>query len=193
MKFSLPWWVAAVSLAGGYASGRWWGPADFGAGWIAAGCVAAWGLAGIAWVAELAGRGRFPWRGVMLTGIALCGLVRGADAGSREPLAWVTASRGSVVGWQDFAVVAASTPGPFCTVEARWIGSAAAVTFHAPAGACPLAQGQRVRVRVPWSRSPPLPGEAPRSVAGPFRVDGLWPLDRAADPYWSWVAGLRQR
>src|SRR5690606_231474 len=125
--------------------------------------------------------------------IALCGLVRGADAGSREPLAWVTASRGSVVGWQDFAVVGASTPGPFCTVEARWIGSAAAVTFHAPAGACPLAQGQRVRVRVPCSRSPPLPGGAPRSVGGSFRVDGLWPLDRAADPYWSWVAGLRQR
>lgn len=151
-------------------------------------------------------------RGALVVAVLLGMLGRGALAGNDDPGLW-PGPRGQPAGLRELEIEGASHPGPRCRVRARSGG--VAVWLDAPPQACPLASGQRVRVRadrIHTHVTPELPGDPSPTAQARVRgavalatVDRVWPagagaagepaglVGAATSAYWAWVAAQRQR
>lgn len=142
-----------------------------------------------------------PTRAWLVGAVLALMLGRGAlAAGNDDSQAW-PGPRGVAVGLRELAIEGASHPGPRCRVRVRSGGTA--VWLDAPPRACPLASGQRVRVRAArlhLHTSPELPGDpSPAAQARSHgavalaTVDRVWRAGGEASPYWAWVARQREQ
>lgn len=190
----LGFWIACgLALAIGYGGGA--GSSDLGIVLVSI-AVASGGLA-----AGLASSA--PHRGRRWLALAVLALLSGRGvlaAAHDDPGRW-RGPRGLARGLRTFVVEGASHPGPRCRVRVR--SADRALWLAAPAEACPLAAGQRIRVlaaRLERAEHPELPGDPSvlamarsHGAVAPARVDRLWPAGGEPDPYWRWVARQRQR
>ncbi len=184
------WLVCGLALVVGHG----WGDSD--AGMIA--LVLAAGAGGVAALrASSAPAEAHIW---LLLAVWSAMLGRGALAGNDDPGLW-PGPRGQAAGLRELEIEGASHPGPRCRVMARSGGMA--VWLDAPPEACPLAAGQRVRVRadrIHLHVTPELPGDPSpvalarvHGAAALATVDRVWLAEGEARGYWAWVAEQRQR
>ncbi len=195
---SMRWWlVGGLVVCSGYGLGGLWPAAARDLGVTAFLVSAGVGLAIVASGAGAPGRPRRAWLvGVMLV-LAGRGLFVAADQRSGP---WL-GPRGPASGLTTLAVEGASHPGPRCRVRVR--GAGEVLWLDAPPQACPLAQGQRVRVaaaRLHRHFTPELPGDPSAAAVARSRgagalatVAALWPAGGEPSSYWSWVARQRQQ
>ncbi|MEX1361936.1 MAG: ComEC/Rec2 family competence protein [Nannocystaceae bacterium] len=196
----LLWWLSVgLGVVFGHAGlGPWAGPSlarDLGVGLLAAGLLLGGAAAVVASVAQ--GRGR--WPGIVALGAIV--LARGALAFADEDPARWTGPRGAAAGIRTLEVEGASHPGGRCRVRVRSAG--VSLWLDAPPQACPLAQGQHVRVlaeRLHRHATPELPGDPSPAALARSRgavalatVDRVWPAGGEPSAYWGWVARQRQR
>lgn len=193
MVFSLPWWVAAAGLSlGAYLVLRIEPSLALASTVVVANTLALGATVLASWIVRTRGGG-VGWGIGLLFGLFVAGVSRGVGAGSRVAEPWVTESRSVDAVWLDFQVVGASTPGPSCLVAAELIGGGRReVVLAVPPGACPLAEGESFRARLPPD-PPRWPGDPPRSSSRPIVLDFVGPRHGTRSSYWAAVASLRQR
>jgi ComEC/Rec2-related protein len=184
------WLACGVALVVGYV----WGDADV----AVMALVVAVGAGGVA--AARASSALYGGRAPLVVAALAALLGRGAWAGNDDSGLW-PGPRGHAAGVRELEIEGASHPGPRCHALARSGG--VAVWLDAPPEACPLASGQRIRVRADRIRlrvAPELPGD-PSPVAharsqgavAVVTVERVWAAGGEASPYWAWVAAQRQR
>lgn len=195
MRFLLWWLTCALAVALGHAVlGS--GPArDLGVGLL--GLAAGLAAIGVARASHAPHHGR----GWSLLALWALLLARGSLAAANDDPGRWSGPRGVARGVRSLDVEGASHPGGRCRVRAR--SSGVALWLDAPPEACPLAQGQRIRVlaaRLRRHTEPELPGDpSPASLARSrgavalATIDRVWLAGGEPSPYWSWVARQRQR
>lgn len=170
--------------------------------WTEFGVIALLLAASAAVVGAAAAGSALPWARTCLAIAALLLMLgRGAlAAGNDDPTDW-PGPRGQAVGLRELELEGASHPGPRCRARARSGG--VAVWLDAPPEACPLAAGQRVRVRADRLHvhaHPELPGDPSPTAQARSQgavalatVDRVWRAGGDPSPYWAWVAAQRQQ
>jgi competence protein ComEC len=205
VKVLLAWICCSAALSLGYLAGR--AAQDLGAQAHAAAPSAAAVLAVasicLALIAAPAVRmrARCVLALLVLGAMALAGArgLMGSGAGE-GPATWPSAARGQPRGLRELVVVGAATPGPQCELLVEDVGGERGI-LAAPADVCPLAEGQRIRVRAEALRPrtrPDLPGDfdplsraRARGASSVLEIDHVFVVPAKVSPYWAFVAEKR--
>lgn len=142
-------------------------------------------------------------RGWLVAALWLGVLARGLDHGAEPPASVREGHRGQAFGLRDLEVVDASTPGARCRAIVRITGNELRWWVSLPAERCPLAAGDRLRVRElvaidgPTRPGAPDPGALARSQGADLagEVGDVWLATsaRRPDEWSSFMAQQRQR
>lgn len=188
------WLVCGVALVVGHA---WAGPH---VGMAALGLAAGAGAMAALRASSALGR-RDAWSGGWLCIAVWAAMVgRGALAAENDDPGQWSGPRGQAAGVRELVIEEASSPGPRCHALARSGG--VVVWLDAPPEACPLASGERIRVRadrihlhatseLPGDPSPAGYAQSQGAVAV-ATVDRVWRAGGEPSAYWAWVAAQRQ-